>query len=480
MVVLTAPKYIDNSKADLISVYTTFAGNFLPVENCSLIMTNANVIFNIDYPVLHNTIDLNFNGNYTIYNPNESLNMTLVAPFSPDFKNLESTCLIKIGGTVAPFSFVEYNLYESPWEQYLTHPYGMSGIRKFIVINATFPENDSIDIEFSFNAYIANPSSRDELIIFYDVGTSRAWNGTISEHVEFKVHGKLPDSYSTYRKDFFEQAGLDPEGLDTWNDLVVYGKKLTKKDASGKVVRWGVGIGGDLAQYYYNWIWQAGGSLLNEDYTEATLDTEAGREALQFLVDLVHKHKVAPIDPALDPSYDWLGEYSANHLAILPLTSPIKQFIEHNAPHLTEVTIARRPPKNKLRVSFQGAGYFGLLYGTKDVDAAMQWLSFLARTEVQRRVAITMGQISPCQPALDDPYYTEDWWFKGHVKALPYGRTTQHPNPAWGAITNPKPGAPIYDMMVNALSGRVGVEEAIKTAQEGMQELIRSYEKEKK
>lgn len=283
-----------------------------------------------------------------------------------------------------------------------------------------------------------------------------------------------------YRKDFLEQAGLDPEALDTWDDLVVYGKKLTKKDASGKVVRWGVGIGGDLAQYYYNWIWQAGGSFLNEDYTEATLDTEAGREALQFLVDLVHKHKVAPIDPALDPSYDWLGEYSANHLAILPLTSPIKQFIEHNAPHLTEVTIARRPPKNKLRVSFQGAGYFGLLYGTKDVDAAMQWLAFLAKTDVQKRIAITTGKLSPCRPVLDDPYYREDWWFKGHTKALPYGRTTQHPNPAWGAITNPKPGAPIYDMMVNALSGRVSVEEAIKTAQEGMQELIRSYVKEKK
>jgi len=202
MVVLTVPKYIDNSKADLISVYTTFAGNFLPVENCSLIMTNANVIFNIDYPVLHNTIDLNFNGNYTIYNPNESLNMTLVVPFSPDFKNLESTCLIKIGGTVAPFSFVEYNLYESPWEQYLTHPYGMSGRRKFIVINATFPENDSIDIEFSFNAYIANPSSRDELIIFYDVGTSRAWNGTITEYVEFRVYGTLPDSYLKYNPDW--------------------------------------------------------------------------------------------------------------------------------------------------------------------------------------------------------------------------------------------------------------------------------------
>ncbi|MBY8981238.1 MAG: hypothetical protein KGD72_12675, partial [Candidatus Lokiarchaeota archaeon] len=39
----------------------------------------------------------------------------------------------------------------------------------------------------------------DILKIFYDVGTSRAWNGTISERVEFKVYGKTPDSYSPSR-----------------------------------------------------------------------------------------------------------------------------------------------------------------------------------------------------------------------------------------------------------------------------------------
>ena len=33
---------------------------------------------------------------------------------------------------------------------------------------------------------------------------SRAWNGTVSERVEFKVYGKPPDYYSSYRKDHFE------------------------------------------------------------------------------------------------------------------------------------------------------------------------------------------------------------------------------------------------------------------------------------
>lgn len=205
IVALSLPKYISKAKADVANVYTTGAGNFLPVENCSLILTNASVIFNIEYPGYKSPADqimslpyiyLNFSGNYTIYNPDDSLNTTLVAPFSPDFRNLESTCLIKIEENVTPFSFVEYNSYQSPWEEYLDVYPGMSSKRKFIVINVTIPENDSVIVKYSYNAYIANSDSTiDELRIYYDVGTSRAWNGTITERVEFKVHGRIPDSY---------------------------------------------------------------------------------------------------------------------------------------------------------------------------------------------------------------------------------------------------------------------------------------------
>ena len=203
IIVLGLPTPIRDSKADIIEVYGTGAGNFLPEVNCSLIMTNASVIFNIDAEEYLSRINIDFTGNYTIYNPSESMNVTLVAPFSLDFKNLESSCVIKIENTSVPFDFIEYNFTDSPWEEYLQASYFMQN-RKFLIINATFPENDSITIEYSFDANIHISSSVGILNIYYDVGTSRAWNGTISERVEFKVYGKTPDSYSSYRKDRFE------------------------------------------------------------------------------------------------------------------------------------------------------------------------------------------------------------------------------------------------------------------------------------
>ena len=176
--------------------YGTGVGNFLPEENSTLIMTNASVIFTIGAKAYLSRININFTGNYTIKNPSESMNATLVAPFSSDFKNLESTCVIKIDNTTVSYDFIEYNFTESPWEEYLDWQYAHN--RKFLIINATFPENDSITIEYSFDAYV-DTKYIDILNIYYDVGTSRAWNGTISERVEFKVYGKTPDYYSSSR-----------------------------------------------------------------------------------------------------------------------------------------------------------------------------------------------------------------------------------------------------------------------------------------
>lgn len=205
LVLLTLPIYSNKSKADVVSVRSTGAGNFFPAENCSLSMTNASVTLSIEYPrsgALYerslglNHAYLNFQGNYTIFNPNESLNMTIVAPFSPDFKNLESTCEIKVEENVIPFIIVKYE-YQNRWEDYLDDYYmGASYTRNFIVMNITFPENNSIEIESTFKAYIANTNSDGVLEIYYDVGTSRAWNGTITERVEFKAYGKIPGSYT--------------------------------------------------------------------------------------------------------------------------------------------------------------------------------------------------------------------------------------------------------------------------------------------
>jgi hypothetical protein len=194
---------IPYSLADTIAIENNGTGDFFPAEDCSLIMTNASVIFDISFQEPYDQIDVSFRGNYTIYNPNADQNITLAAPFSPDFKNLESTCNIEVDDEPKPFTIHDYH-WSDPWAEYLeSKNLGITISRNFILTNVTFPENSSITLEYSFDAYIVPDINDDQLDIFYDVGTSRAWNGSISESVEFKIYGKLPDAYSKNIPEFF-------------------------------------------------------------------------------------------------------------------------------------------------------------------------------------------------------------------------------------------------------------------------------------
>ncbi|KKL63542.1 hypothetical protein LCGC14_2174060 [marine sediment metagenome] len=56
------------------------------------------------------------------------------------------------------------------------------------------------------------------------MGTSRAWNGPITERVEFKVYGKLPDSYSNYSSEYNCSVSDNEDGISyawEWENKVI-------------------------------------------------------------------------------------------------------------------------------------------------------------------------------------------------------------------------------------------------------------------
>ena len=214
---------ISYSKADLASVKYTGTGGFFPAENCPLIMTNANVIFEIDYNEPSNRIDISFEGNYTIYNPNESQNITVAAPFSSVFESLESTFKIKVNNSQKPFTFYDYH-WSDPWAEYLD-TIEFSSLHSFILTNISIGENSSVRIDCSFDSYIIPSINDDDITIMYNLGTSRTWNGTITESVEFNTYGKLPsscyietfcpDNYSFTITNFSDGRSYKWEWIDT-------------------------------------------------------------------------------------------------------------------------------------------------------------------------------------------------------------------------------------------------------------------------
>lgn len=88
-----------------------------------------------------------------------------------------------------------------------------------------------------------------------------------------------------YNKAMFEEAGLT-EPPKNWAEVQGYAEKLTQKDASGNVTVYGFALPGTSGSHiWYRLIpeiWGAGGDICNAEMTQATLDSDATRKALEY------------------------------------------------------------------------------------------------------------------------------------------------------------------------------------------------------
>jgi len=122
-----------------------------------------------------------------------------------------------------------------------------------------------------------------------------------NSHADGKIWS-VPFQRSTaifyYNKDAFRDAGLDPEKFPTtWAALEMAAEKLTKRDSSGRVTRWGVKMAGDLgnAQWTFGALAnQAEQRLMNEAGTEVYFNQPKTIEAMSYWSGLASKYHASP------------------------------------------------------------------------------------------------------------------------------------------------------------------------------------------
>ena len=107
-----------------------------------------------------------------------------------------------------------------------------------------------------------------------------------------------------YSKAAFQESGLDPDKFPTtWAELGDTAAKLVKRDASGKVTRWGIKMAGDLgnAQWTFGALAnQAEQKLMNDAGNEVYFNQPKTIEAMTFWRGLAEKHHATP-----DGVSDW-------------------------------------------------------------------------------------------------------------------------------------------------------------------------------
>lgn len=272
-----------------------------------------------------------------------------------------------------------------------------------------------------------------------------------------------------YRTDLLKEAGFS-EPPATWEEIVEIGKALTIRDGD-HVTRWGFAPGvTNPAQVLLPYYWQAGGQMLSEDGKTATIDNEAMRTALTFLHDLVWVHKITSPE-IFEKSSDPLADFTSGSVAINGSAGNAwPSQLDRDYPELDgKWALALNPQGPVNRDSYSGSGYWGVLYGSDQVDACVEWIKFLSREENMQRVSEATGGASPRRAVMNSQFWTARPWQKVMGETLEYAHTSQHPSSVWSALASPEPGAVIYDLIYSTVIGQQDIDTAIATAQSRMQ-----------
>lgn len=219
---------------------------------------------------------------------------------------------------------------------------------------------------------------------------------------------------SYYNADMFAEAGV-AEFPKTFDELIETAKKLTTYDANGNVDRAGMLFAQSEARFdqtFFSILAGMGGSIMDENFENFTLDTQEVRDALQFMQDALYVHNVMP-KTILDPTHDAGKTYQAGKAAIIigGGHGALKD-ITVNAPQLADATKAAVNP------SKTGEGPSGIAFsapicvfnGSENLDAAKEFLKFLVRPENMLELCVGNDQIPVWAEAFEADVYNTEWY----------------------------------------------------------------------
>ncbi|HHW05877.1 MAG TPA: ABC transporter substrate-binding protein [Methanothermobacter sp.] len=217
-----------------------------------------------------------------------------------------------------------------------------------------------------------------------------------------------------YRKDFFKEAGLNPNSPpQTWDQLLRMATKLTKKEGN-KVVRSGFWVPttsfDSIQSGWFHFIVQNGApGLLNEDLKSVAFDSPEAIEGIKFYYDLLWKYNVDVLGgvPTAIPTVPVVAGTSAMAYAGSGQTIlDMKKYMSSKYEDLG-VTL---PLKKKKRAAFLGGTILMMNSQTKYPDVAWKLMAYWAKPENIIKYALADNQLPPVKnvgnnPTFNDPRY---------------------------------------------------------------------------
>lgn len=211
----------------------------------------------------------------------------------------------------------------------------------------------------------------------------------MSKHPEelvelYKIEGHqyaMPKDQDTvglwYNKALFDEAGIDyPDETWTWDDLLEAGRALTNEEEG----QYGLAMKLSNQEGFYNFIYQNGGTVLNEDGTSGIASPES-IEALDFYFNFVREG----LSPALYSDDEVIQLFQSGKGAMGYFGSWLVGLFQDNEYLKENFAVAVLPSKDGNRTGvFNGLGN-AIGSNTEHPEEAWKFVNYLSSEEAQRK-----------------------------------------------------------------------------------------------
>ncbi len=291
-----------------------------------------------------------------------------------------------------------------------------------------------------------------------------------------KVYG-IPFQRSTpvmyWNKAAFKDAGLDPDKPpQTWNELVEMGRKLVRRDGSGNVNQWGVGI---PSTSFPEWLFQCftttNGTVIMNDAGNRTFFTDPKVvEALQFWVDLGRKHQV--MAPGIIEWGTTPRDFFERRIAIMWTTSGNLTNVRKNAQFPFGVAMI---PGKAQRGTPTGGGNFYLFKGQSAAQkaAALTFMKWMTSPERAAEWSIATGYVAVTPAAWETPAMKR---YAAEFPEVAVARDQlQHATATLSTHENERVTKILGDSIQAALTNQKSAAQAMQEAQAQAERILRRY-----
>jgi len=330
----------------------------------------------------------------------------------------------------------------------------------------TLIDNDAI---LAFDDLITTPAEKQWLNSFYPALMENSRTGGKTWSIPFQRSTIV----MYYNKDAFRKAGLDPNSPPaTWDELVAAGKKLTTKDASGKVTQWGLEI---PSTGYPYWMFgalskQNSEVLMNNAGTQTYFNHPGVVQALSFWKDLGQKYQVMP-----KGTIEWgtlRSDFLEQKTAIMWHSTGNLTAVKKNANF--DFGVAMLPAKKERGTPTGGGNFYIFKQATPERRAAaLKFIKWMTQPKRTAQWSIGTGYLG----TRADAYQTTE--LKNYVEKFPPAAVARDQLKYATAELSVHENGRVYkilnDAIQAALTNAKTPEKALKDAQKQAERILKRY-----